>query len=110
MGKRGRFIISLFLSLISSLFLFKYNFFFSLSPQDVACHGFASLLYFSASVLLAYITIELGHVLGRVPSFLLDLGSDNNIQPIYKLDIAAVVSPSSQNQISKSNAVLPVKY
>lgn len=53
--------------------------FFIFSPQDVAYHAFAALLYLSASVLLALITIL----------YSLASGSIN-----YKLNIAAVVSPS----------------
>lgn len=52
------------------------------SAQDVAYHAFASLLYLSASVLLAYVTINLA-----------DLSSLDTYSLFYKLDIAAVVSP-----------------
>ncbi|CAM4731882.1 unnamed protein product [Leuciscus chuanchicus] len=49
----------------------------SWASADVACHGFASLLYFSASVLLALVTIG--------------IGTFNTSIIEYKLDVAAVV-------------------
>ncbi|XP_056104487.1 myelin and lymphocyte protein-like [Rhinichthys klamathensis goyatoka] len=49
----------------------------SWASADVACHGFASLLYLSASVLLALVTIAFGLV--------------NKDAINYKLNIAAVV-------------------
>ncbi|XP_039530080.1 myelin and lymphocyte protein-like [Pimephales promelas] len=49
----------------------------SWASADVACHGFASLLYLSASVLLAFVTIGYGIV--------------NKELLNYKLDVAAVV-------------------
>ncbi|TRY87422.1 hypothetical protein DNTS_017184 [Danionella cerebrum] len=50
----------------------------SWAGADVAYHGFAALLYLSASVLLAWITITFGN-------------SDLNGTLIYQLDVAAVV-------------------
>ncbi|KAI2659108.1 myelin and lymphocyte -like protein [Labeo rohita] len=50
----------------------------SWASADVAYHGFAALLYFSASVLLAFITIFWEAAAGRDTL-------------IYKLDVAAVV-------------------
>ncbi|XP_056324523.1 myelin and lymphocyte protein-like [Danio aesculapii] len=50
----------------------------SWASADVAYHGFATLLYLSASVLLALITIGFAQV-------------QNQITLIYQLDVAAVV-------------------
>ncbi|XP_077060436.1 myelin and lymphocyte protein-like [Siphateles boraxobius] len=72
----------------------------SWASADVACHGFASLLYLSASVLLAFITIQYGILnkgLNGVSNSILNILPINNlsvlqaIQLNYKLDIAAVV-------------------
>ncbi|KAK7119270.1 hypothetical protein R3I94_021198 [Phoxinus phoxinus] len=57
----------------------------SWATADVACHGFASLLYLSASVLLAYIAIFYGNLTSLSPIVL------EEITLYYKLDIAAVV-------------------
>ncbi|KAI7794863.1 myelin and lymphocyte protein-like [Triplophysa rosa] len=53
----------------------------SWATADVAYHAFAALLYLSASVLLAYVTI----LLRALTTF------DNGLFLYYKLDIAAVV-------------------
>uniref|UniRef100_A0A8C5AQ07 Myelin and lymphocyte protein-like n=1 Tax=Gadus morhua TaxID=8049 RepID=A0A8C5AQ07_GADMO len=53
--------------------------------QDVAYHFVAVLLYLSASVALAYVTVMLGTVASAVPVL------PPSILKIYRLDIAAVV-------------------
>ncbi len=63
------------------------------SLQDVAYHGFAALLYLSASVLLAYITYFIGNFFTKDNISTVIAGADLKDNIVYKLDVAAVVSP-----------------
>ncbi|KAG7315407.1 hypothetical protein KOW79_021495 [Hemibagrus wyckioides] len=55
----------------------------SWAAADVLYHGLAALLYLSASVLLAYITIRAGELYNAKPS--------DELLKIYRLEISAVV-------------------
>ncbi|KAF4094421.1 hypothetical protein AMELA_G00015150 [Ameiurus melas] len=67
----------------------------SWAAADVLYHGLAAILYLSASVLLALVTIGWGNlnaVLGGVLNFLgTSQNADIDILKIYRLDISAVV-------------------
>lgn len=62
-----------------------------LPPQDVGYHFVAVVLYLSASVILAYITLLKGWGMTIAPGNLIVNVLTSDLLKIYRLDIAAVV-------------------
>lgn len=62
-----------------------------LLPQDAGYHFVAVVLYLSASVILAYITVLKGWGMTIAPGNLIVNVLTSELLKIYRLDIAAVV-------------------